>query len=74
MNQAPIYPTKFKMIIEKRNVSYGTLSAVTGLTRQALYNYANGLRKPDIQTACLIIKTLNLGINEIETLFEPVYY
>ena len=72
--QAPIYPTRFKMIIEQREASYSALAAVTGLTRQSLCNYANGIRKPDISTACLIIRTLNLNINDIETLFEPVYY
>lgn len=74
MSDEALYPTKFKKIIEQRGSSYGALSAVTGLSRQTLSNYANGIRKPDIQTACLIIKVLNLDISEIKTLFEPVYY
>lgn len=71
MIQSVRYPTKFKKIIEERKLTYGSLSAVTGITRQALGNYALGLRKPDIHTACIIIRTLNLDISIIETLFEP---
>lgn len=74
MNQAPMYPTKFKQILEEKNISYSTVSDLSGITRQALCNYANGIRKPDIQTACIIIRVLCLKIEDIENLFEPVYY
>lgn len=67
------YPTKLKKIMEEKGLNCSILSRMTGLTRTAVSNYANGIRKPDICTAGRIIKALQLNSDAFWTLFEPVY-
>ena len=49
------------------------IARMSGVTRAAISNYANGLRKPDIDTAGKIIRALQLNNDIIWTLFEPTY-
>lgn len=68
-----IYPTKLKKIIEEKGLTYNMIARMSGVTRAAISNYANGLRKPDIDTAGKIIRVLQLNNDIIWTLFEPTY-
>ena len=68
-----IYPTKLKKIIEEKGLTYNMIARMSGVTRAAISNYANGLRKPDIDTAGKIIRALQLNNDIIWTLFEPTY-
>lgn len=67
------YPTKLKKIMEEKGLNCSMISRMTGLTRTAISNYANGIRKPDISTAGKIIRALQMDSNAFWTLFEPVY-
>lgn len=68
-----IYPTKLKKIIEEKGLTYNMIARMSGVTRAAISNYANGFRKPDIDTAGKIIRALQLNNDIIWTLFEPTY-
>lgn len=67
------YPTKLKKIIEEKGLTYSMVACLSGVTRAAISNYANGIRKPDIATAGKIIRALQLNNDVVWTLFEPVY-
>lgn len=69
----PAYETYFKKLIDERGYSYNIISSLTGIPRSTISNYASGRRKPDIQTACRIMKALNIDISLIGKLFEPVW-
>jgi len=68
-----MYETLLKKIMEERGTSCRILSIMTGIPRSTLSNYVIGRRAPDIQTACKIIKVLQLDVSIIDKLFEPVY-
>lgn len=65
------YDTKFKYIILTRQISYASLSSITGISRQSLSNYANAIRKPSIDDGRKIINALGLKAEDIFELFEP---
>lgn len=67
------YETLLKKIIEEKGWSYRMISVMTGIARSTISNYALGKRVPDVQTACKIIKVLQLDMSLIDRLFEPVY-
>lgn len=65
------YETLFKKIIVEKELSYRIISRITGISRTSLCNYANGYRKPDLETACQIIRKMQFDSELIFTLFEP---
>lgn len=67
------WPTRFKKIMEDRDLSYTALANFLGISRQALYNYSSKTREPDIKTGYAIAKALNLRAEDVVTLFEPVF-
>ncbi len=65
------FPTLFQKILKENDISYGIMSKMTGISKSAICNYANGYRTPDIQTGCRIVKSLGLDLDIIEKIFQP---
>ena len=67
------YETKFQYYVKEKNLSYGILANITGITKSTIYNYALGRRTPDIYNACKIAEVLGLDLSEIKVLFKPYF-
>lgn len=62
--------TYLKKLLIERGISYGMLAKVTGISKSCIYYYANGLRKPDVDSALKIIEALRLDYVELSKLFK----